>query len=189
MGLIVAIGAQNVWVLSMSIKRIHIWPVVITCFSIDSILMASGVYAFNAFQRWLPHLIPVFTYIGIAMLCLLAFMAAVRVIKGNSGLKAQMVGNITAVQAVGLALAMSLLNPHVYLDTVVLVGSIASATTQPWLFWLGAASASTFWFSLLAAIGGPLGRWLTSELRWRYFDGFICIVMLWVAWGLFNSIN
>lgn len=188
-GLIVAIGAQNAWVLGMSIRRCHPWTIAFVCIFIDASLMAVGVISFNEIQRWLPAVIPWFTWLGVLMLAWLAVQAGLRVLKGSSGLEAAgSAQNIGALQAILSVLALSLMNPHVYLDTVILVGSIASASSQPWVFWCGAASASAVWFLSLAAIGKPLSLWLKSPVRWRMFDGAMCIVMSWMAFGLWQTV-
>ncbi|TXR54188.1 LysE/ArgO family amino acid transporter [Reinekea thalattae] len=183
-GLIVAIGAQNAWVLGMSIRRHYPWLLATVCALIDSFLMATGTLFFHHLQQWLPNVVPWFTGLGIVLLLWLAFSAALRVWRGNSGLEASQTESISWQKALATVLLISLLNPHVYLDTVILVGSLASASSSPWLFWSGAASASTVWFFSLAAAGKPLKNFLKSPIRWRLFDGLICVVMCWAALGL-----
>lgn len=188
-GLIVAIGAQNAWVLGMSVRRIHPWAIAITCFTIDAALMGIGTVSFKQIQQWLPGIIPWLTWVGIAMLVWLAGQSALRAIRGNGGLNAaKELHTMSQWQAVTTALAISLLNPHVYLDTVVLVGSIASTSSDPWVFWVGAATGSVVWFSALAAIGRPLSVWLSSPTRWRVFDGAMAAIITWVAVSLYRSL-
>ena len=189
-GLIVAIGAQNAWVLSMSVRRIYPWSIAIVCFSVDALLMAIGVLSFAKIQQWLPSIIPWFTWMGIGMLLWLAFKAANRALFSSQGLRgvATSTSSFSRSSAIGTALIISLLNPHVYLDTVILIGSIGSASEQPWLFWLGAGSASVLWFSILAAIGPILSQWLSSARRWRIFDALIAFIMIWVAASLMLSL-
>jgi len=182
LGLIVAIGAQNAWVLSMSLRGQRPWPIALVCMSIDGALMAIGVLAFGRIQFWLPGLVPWFTAMAVALLVVLAWQAGRRAVRGHSGLTANLEQPPLGLrQAVIAALAMSLLNPHVYLDTVVLLGSLAAASAQPWLFWCGSASASILWFSGLAAAGKPLSRWLSSPRRWRMFDTLMALFMSWMA--------
>jgi L-lysine exporter family protein LysE/ArgO len=187
-GLIVAIGAQNAWVLGMSVRRCHPWAIASVCFTIDALLMGIGVLFFGRIQQWLPGIVPWLTWVGILMLVWLAFQAALRAWHGSEGLRAGDEGNLSLKQAISIAMAISLLNPHVYLDTVVLIGSLATTSADPWLFWIGAASASVFWFSSLAAIGGKLSVWLVSKRRWQLFDGTISIVMAAVAFSLFQGL-
>jgi L-lysine exporter family protein LysE/ArgO len=188
-GLIVAIGAQNAWVLSMSVRRIHPWTVAVVCFTLDSLLMAIGVLTFSKVQELLPSVVPWLTGVGILMLLWLAIQAATRAFKGEQSLDLdEAVTQISRSKAIATALALSLINPHVYLDTVVLIGSVGSSSDAPWLFWAGAASSSVFWFSSLALVGQPLRRWLSSSRRWRVFDGSMALLMAWVAFSLYSTI-
>jgi L-lysine exporter family protein LysE/ArgO len=188
-GLIVAIGAQNAWVLGMSIRRQFPYTIAVVCFSIDAALMAIGVVALGHIQELLPQFIPWLTYLGVAMLLGLAIQAFYRAVTTHHGLvvagdSARMTSR---AKVVGLAMTLSLMNPHVYLDTVVLIGNIAAVQAQPWIFWLGSASASVAWFLTLAALGKPLSKWLISPKRWQMFDSIVGVIMLWVAWALLNS--
>jgi len=188
-GLIIAIGAQNAWVLGMSVRRIHPWAVSTVCMVIDGVLMAIGVVAFQEIQLLIPFIIPWLTWLGIGMLLWLALQSSIRAVKGQAWLVAAEVAvKVPIAKAVTMAMGISLLNPHVYLDTVILVGGVASASGNPWLFWLGGASASIVWFSLLAAVGRPLSQWLSSPSRWRMFDTLIAVIMVCVAFSLYRSI-
>lgn len=188
-GLIVAIGAQNAWVLGMSIRRQYPYTIASVCFTIDALLMAVGVVALGHIQRLLPAAIPWLTYIGVAMLVGLGIQAFYRVFTTHQGLKVEEAAPPIQSRAkvVVLAMTLSLLNPHVYLDTVVLIGNIAAIQEHPWVFWMGSASASVVWFLSLAALGKPLSVWLISPRRWQIFDAVIGIIMFWVAWSLLNS--
>lgn len=185
LGLIVAIGAQNAWVLSMSVRRIYPWHIAVVCFTLDAVLMAIGVLFMKQLQSWLPALVPVFTLMGVGLLVWLALQAALRAFQGNNGLRTDEQATPKSLTKVVItAMGVTLLNPHVYLDTVILVGSIAAASNHPWLFWLGAASASVVWFSLLAGIGKPLSIWLKSTRRWQIFDGTMAVLLAGVAYSL-----
>lgn len=189
LGLIVAIGAQNAWVLSMSVRRQHPWVIAIVCFSVDALLMATGVMFVSRIQQWIPELVPWMTWIGIGILLWLCLSAVLRVIRGNEGLAlSDDETGMSRWQAVAAALTITLLNPHVYLDTVILVGSLAVTADQPWVFWSGAALASVAWFSALAALGKPLRGWLSSARRWQIFDGTMALIMAWVAIALYQSL-
>ena len=188
LGLIVAIGAQNAWVLGMSVRRQHPWTIAIVCFTVDAVLMAVGVLSVSQIQLWLPGLVPWMTWLGIGILAWLCVSALLRVVRGNNGLGTGAESRrLTRSQAVLAALTITLLNPHVYLDTVVLVGSLAVTAEHPWVFWMGAALASTSWFTALAALGRPLSRWLSSARRWQVFDGLMALIMAWVALAVYQS--
>lgn len=184
-GLIVSIGAQNAWVLGMSIRGHYPWTIAVICFTLDAILMAIGVLFLKSLQQWVPGLIMWMGMLGILILLYLAVQAFYRAATLRSGLTATLDAPVRSRGQVALtAMAISLLNPHVYLDTVLLVGGVASVQPNPWLFWMGSALASVLWFSALAAMGRPLSLWLNSAKRWQIFEVGIGLIMVWVAFSL-----
>lgn len=186
LGLIVAIGGQNAWLLGMAVQRNHPWPAALVCMLVDVVLIAVGVVAFGAIKTWLPGVVPIFTGLGIIMLAFLASQHGMNAWRGRNLALASHQPRRSAgrISVVVTALLMSLLNPHVYLDTVLLLGNVATSSPLPWVFWFGASSASILWFAALAALGVPLSRWLVSVLRWRIFDSVIAVLLCWVAFGL-----
>lgn len=181
-GLIVAIGSQNAWVLGMSVRRFHAVPIALLCASIDAILMAVGVFLFARVGQFLPLIYPWLILMAVSLLMMLCVQAIKRVVSAQSGLQSDFIDAKPSLkQALLTVLALSLFNPHVYLDTVVLIGSLASASQAPFWFWSGGALASFVWFSLLAWAGKPLSRWLTSPRRWQIFDSIIALAMFAVA--------
>ena len=178
LSLIVAIGAQNIWVLSQSMSGANRLVIATVCITCDASLIIAGVFIANEVKLLLPSLIPWLTYAGIAMLLYLAFGALIRAIKGNSGLNVTRSSSqhwrITAVSA----LAISLLNPHVYLDTLVLLGSLGALQTHPSYFAVGACVASCFWFGSLTIFAPKLRVLLSSPLRWRLFDTSIAFILV-----------
>lgn len=184
-GLIVAIGAQNAWVLNKSMRGEHPAVVALVCCSIDALLITLGVYSVNWVQQRIPALVPLLTWLGISLLCWLAAQAFWRVWQGSEGLRVAVAGPVvTKWQVAGQAMAISLLNPHVYLDTVVLVGSVGAQQSYPGYFVVGAAAASTIWFFCLTGFGRYLGPRLRSPTAWRWFDATIGGVMVLVAVSL-----
>lgn len=184
LSLIIAIGAQNIWVLSQSMAGANRLAIALSCMLCDALLIMLGVYAATEVAQLLPDLIPYLTYGGVAMLLYLAFAAAKRAANGSSGLNTQQVvkrsWQITALQAI----AISLLNPHVYLDTVVLLGSIGAVQNTPVMFALGACLGSVLWFGSLTAFAPRLRRLLSSARRWRIFDAAIAAILTLMAWQL-----
>ena len=182
LSLIVAIGAQNIWVLSQSMAGANRLVIAAVCILCDATLIVTGVYSVQLIQQWLPPLVPVLTWAGIAMLLWLAFGAAQRSWQGQGALLANNKVQVYSWQKTALtALAITLLNPHVYLDTVVLIGSVGSAQSEPFWFTLGACLASLCWFSALTGLAPKLKVWLSSPLRWRLFDGFIALILSGIA--------
>ena len=139
--LIFAIGAQNAFVLRQGIKGEHVFWVCLLCATLDGALMALGVGGFHLLvQRW-PWIMPLSRYGGAAFLLWYGWRNAVSAWRGTAALEA---GNGAAQQTLGqtllACLMLSLLNPHVYLDTVVLIGTISARyDALAWFFWLGAA--------------------------------------------------
>ncbi len=184
-GLIVAIGAQNAWVLSKSMRGEHPWVIAAVCCSIDAALITLGVYSIDRLQQFLPSLVPVMTWLGILLLSWLAIQAFRRAWAGTGGLMAAgQAAPGSGWQLAGQAMAISLLNPHVYLDTVVLVGSVGAQQTHADSFVIGAALASAVWFFSLAGFGRHLGPRLQSVRAWRVFDLVIGMIMVLVAVSL-----
>ena len=182
LSLIVAIGAQNIWVLSQSMAGANRLVIALVCILCDAALIVTGVYSVQLIQQWVPPLVPLLTWAGVAMLLWLAFGAAQRALQGKGALHANTAVQVQSWQKTALtALAITLLNPHVYLDTVVLIGSVGSVQTEPFWFTVGACLASFCWFSALTGLAPKLKVWLISPLRWRLFDGFVALVLSGIA--------
>ncbi len=185
LGLIVAIGAQNAWVLSQSMRGQHRAVIAIVCIICDSALITLGVYFVHHIREWLPPLVPALTWGGVALLLWLAWKAAQRAIKGSSGLKPDRQVSIQSAWQIGLtALAITLLNPHVYLDTIVLIGSVGSSQANKLAFVIGACLASLVWFTLLTGFAPKLAMILRSPKHWRIFDGGMAALLTFVALSL-----
>lgn len=192
LGLIVAIGAQNLWVLNQSMAAAqqprHRLVIALTCIGCDATLILLGVFGAASLQQWVPQLTPALTLAGVLFLVYLAVQAAARAWRGSSGLqvgRAELAGIRPTLCA---ALAVSLLNPHVYLDTVVLLGSVGALQSQPQWFAAGAICASVLWFGSLTALAPQLRQLLRSPRQWRWFDGIVALLMLALALQLSASL-
>lgn len=176
--LIIAIGAQNSFVLRQGIRREHVLPIVLVCSLADALLIAAGVGGLGALVEAAPSLLQITRYGGAAFLFGYGMIAAKR-----AGARQQL--TITAGTALSLrgALAMclgfTLLNPHVYLDTVVLIGSLASQRGESgrWWFGGGAAAASFVWFFALGFGARLLAPLFARPLAWRVLDTLIALIM------------
>lgn len=184
LSLIVAIGAQNIWVLSQSMAGANRLAIALACIGCDAGLILLGVYGASEVQAALPGLLPVLTLAGIAMLLYLAYQAAHRAYRGASGLQLATVTASHWGHTLLTAIAISLLNPHVYLDTVVLLGSIGAMQPSPPAFAIGACLASLLWFGGLTAFAPRLKQWLSSPTRWRVFDASIAVILCGIAMQL-----
>lgn len=180
--LIVAIGAQNAFVLRQGLRREHVLPIVLICVLSDALLIAAGVAGIGVLVKQAPVALTVVRWAGFAFLLGYAAFAARRALRPQALTAAGAVAGSLAA-AVGTCLAITWLNPHVYLDTVLLLGSLSASHGDPgrWVFGAGAATASLLWFSLLgfgARFAAPV---FARPVAWRILDGGIAVLMLVLA--------
>ncbi|MFD3932116.1 LysE/ArgO family amino acid transporter [Streptomyces sp. NPDC058614] len=175
--LIVAIGAQNAFVLRQGIRREAVLAVVGICALSDAALIALGVGGVGAVVVAWPAALTAVGLVGGAFLLVYGFLAARRVLR-PSALEAAAAPAYSPRRAVLTCLALTWLNPHVYLDTVFLLGSIA-ADRGPlrWTFGLGAVLASVCWFAALGFGARLLSRFLARPSSWRVLDGLVAATM------------
>ncbi|MFJ9101652.1 LysE/ArgO family amino acid transporter [Streptomyces sp. NPDC102405] len=180
LSLIVAIGAQNAFVLRQGIRRDAVLAVVGICALSDALLIALGVGGVGAVVVAWPGALTLVGWIGGGFLLCYGVLAARRVIRpGESGLRAEGAATGSRKRAVLTCLAMTWLNPHVYLDTVFLLGSIAADRGQlRWTFGLGAVLASLCWFAALGFGARLLSRFLAKPTAWRVLDGLVAATMV-----------
>lgn len=187
--LIVAIGAQNAFVLRQGVLRQHVGAVVVFCALADAVLMIIGVLGAASLQRAVPMLAPAMTLAGALFLLLYGARALQRAAHAES-LRAGAGGSLTLGAALAQCAAFTLLNPHVYLDTVVLVGTIGAgydAAVRGW-FVLGACVASATWFTALGYGARLLTPWFASPRAWRWLDIGVGLTMWALAAGLLWSL-
>ncbi|MDO6681676.1 LysE family transporter [Oceanobacter sp. 5_MG-2023] len=181
-GLIVAIGAQNAWVLQKSLRGENPWTIASVCTLLDALLVSVGVFGLDYIQSLLPSLVPVLTWLGIALLLWLALQAFGRALQGGNSLVAAAASEpVSPWRSAGQVMALSLINPHVYLDTVVLIGSVGAQQSHPGLFVVGAACGSASWFILLVAGAKKLRPHLSSPYHWQVLDVITGVILLLVA--------
>ncbi len=186
-GLIVAIGSQNAFVLRQGLKREHVFAVAGLCFGIDVVLIALGAGGFASLIAGIEGATDLIAWAGAIFLFFYGLRAFHGAIKPGT-LEARNARNTgTGLRAAALtAMALSLLNPHVYLDTVVLIGGLA-AQYQPGpraAFALGAMAASLVWFFGLGYGAGKLAPVFAKPNAWRLLDIAIGCVMWTIAVGL-----
>lgn len=186
LSLIVAIGAQNAYVLRQGLRREHVGWVIAICALSDLVLIALGVAGAGLVFDAVPWLVPAVRFAGAAFLLVYAVLAARRAIRPGAALTASGEPARAGLGAVvGTALALTWLNPHVYLDTVVLLGSIATTHGDlRWAFGAGAGVASIAWFTALGLGARLLAPVFARPLAWRILDGLIALVMLGIAVSL-----
>ncbi|MGV7209625.1 LysE/ArgO family amino acid transporter [Oxalobacteraceae bacterium A2-2] len=184
-GLIVAIGSQNAFLLRQALKKEFVFTCTMICIICDVILIGAGVAGMGAVINSMPALLSAIKICGAAFL----FWYGLRAAKSALTPAAMQAGeqDISGRRAVLTAmLAVSILNPHVYLDTVVLLGSIGGQ--QPgngrWYFALGAICASVAWFGSLGAGARLLAPLFARPAAWRWLDAVIAVVMWSIAASL-----
>ena len=190
LSLIVAIGAQNLFVLRQGIRREHVLSVALVCAASDAVLIAGGVSGLGLLLEAAPWAVQVARWAGAAFLLAYALLAARRAWRPVDVPTVDVTSVPAAVRtsrtaALLTCLALTWLNPHVYLDTVFLLGSVASTHGDTrWWFAAGAMFASLAWFLSLAYGARLLGRMFTSPVAWRVLDGIIAVVMALIALSL-----
>ncbi len=181
--LIVAIGAQNAFVLRQGLRREHVLAVVATCVASDAALMVVGIAGLGAVVAEAPTALTVIRWGGAAFLLGYAALAARRALR--PGTLTPLDRPPATLRATLLTcLALTYLNPHVYLDTVVLLGAIAHQDPHRWVFGAGAAAASAVWFTVLGLGAHRLAPVLARPTAWRVLDGTIAAVMTALAVSL-----
>jgi len=188
-GLIMAIGAQNLFVLRQGLKREHVGPIVLFCGCADALLIAAGVGGVGALLGAMPQLTMALTVGGALFLSWYGFKAFQRMMAPGA-MTVTTQGSITLGRALGAAAAFTLLNPHVYLDTVLLMGAAGSAhapALQP-VFVAGAATASITWFAALGYGARILTPLFARPAAWKVLDAVVGIVMLTLAATLIGRV-
>ncbi|MBN9186898.1 MAG: amino acid transporter [Microbacterium sp.] len=210
LSLIVAIGAQNLFVLRQGLRREHVFAVALICTVSDAALILLGVSGIGLVLHAVPWLVDVVRWAGALFLLVYGLMAARRAWRpagealrvaddedaaedspsatspsaasGPARGAVAVAARRTLAPVILTCLALTWLNPHVYLDTVFLLGSVAATHgADRWWFAAGAATASALWFFGLAFGARYLGRWLSTPRAWRILDALIAVVMIALA--------
>ncbi|MFZ6045168.1 LysE/ArgO family amino acid transporter [Pseudomonas sp. CR3202] len=187
-GLIIAIGAQNAFVLAQSLRREHHLPVAALCVLCDALLVSAGVFGLATLLAQNPLLLAVARWGGVAFLTWYGVQALRRALSPNALNQANEAGPRSRRTVLMAALAVTLLNPHVYLDTVLLIGSLGAQQSVPGAYALGAASASLVWFFALALGAAWLAPWLARPATWRLLDLAVALMMFGMAAQLLNGL-
>jgi L-lysine exporter family protein LysE/ArgO len=187
-GLIIAIGAQNMFVLRQGLKREHVVPIVLFCAAADATLIVAGVNGLGGVLALLPGLSLALSLGGAAFLSWYG-VSALRRAARPSALVVERQASLTLGAALAGSAAFTFLNPHVYIDTVMLMGAVGAAlppTERP-LFMAGAALASLTWFSSLGLGARFLAPLFSRPAAWRVLDLGIGVMMLALAASLVHG--
>ncbi|NUF48349.1 LysE/ArgO family amino acid transporter [Gilliamella sp. ESL0250] len=186
--LIIAIGAQNLFVLKQGLLKNHIFYVSAICFICDFALMSVGIFGVGIFIGSNPLITNILAILGAVFLVWYGFCAFKSAIKGTSSMQieSQVPNNNSLLKVVLATLAITLLNPHVYLDTVVIVGGIAGTLTceQKLAFLIGAVCVSFIWFFSIGYGARLLTPLFRQKRMWVILDCIVGTVMFYIAYRL-----
>jgi len=182
--LIAAIGAQNAFVLRQGIRREHVLPVVALCTVSDVVLISAGIAGVGALINAHPSALNIAKFGGALFLVGYGLLAARRAWRPSS-LTPSEAAPTRLIEVLLTCAALTFLNPHVYLDTVVLLGALANEhRDERWLFGVGAVAASAVWFVGLGLGARQLAGLFARPLTWRILDGLIAVMMIGLGMSL-----
>lgn len=183
--LILAIGAQNAFVLKQGLKQQHIFWICLLCALSDATLIALGVFGFAALMQQFPMMITIARYAGAVFLMVYGAQHIKQALQANQSIQLDAQSEQSLWKILGICLALTWLNPHVYLDTVVLLGSISTQFAQMKLYFaLGAISASFLFFFALGYGARLLLPVFKNPKAWQVLDVMIAVVMWSIALSL-----
>lgn len=182
LALIIAIGAQNAFVLRQGIRGEHVGLVVLVCMLSDIVLIGAGIFGIGAVITAVPAVVVVIRLAGAAFLIAYAVLAARRAVRPGTLTVGKQQGALRRKAALVTVLTLTWLNPHVYLDTVLLLGTLANQHGDlRWWFGAGAVLGSVIWFGALGLGARFLRPVFAKPGAWRVLDGLIAAVMLFLG--------
>lgn len=189
-GLIVAIGAQNVYVLKRGLLKESVFMVALVCSLLDALFIVAGVKGLGKFLEEFPFFITYITWFGIVFLIAYGFLALKSSLSKHSMSVDTKSSKKSTAMIILTLLSLAFLNPHVYLDTVVLIGTIGSKYTgdNQNFFALGALTSSFVWFFSLAYGSRILIPLFKKPITWKFLDLLTSFIMFFVAYTLFKSL-
>ncbi|MEZ9233177.1 LysE/ArgO family amino acid transporter [Vibrio amylolyticus] len=188
--MIIPIGAQNAFVLNQGIKKQHHLIVAMICASCDAFLVFGGIFGGSKLLSASPLALSIITYAGVLFLTFYGVTSLYRAWQAQADSMTTNKAFMSRKVVISATLAVTLLNPHVYLDTFVVLGSIGASYAQPdrLPFALGIVAASFFWFFSLSTIAAKMAPILNQPKVQQVIDLVIGVMMLFIAWQLVHSI-
>lgn len=181
LSLIIAIGAQNAFVIRQGLSRSHVLLVVLICAASDAFLIFLGTGGLGTLIQSKPDLLEFIRWFGVLYLTWFG-IKSVRSVLTNQSLEVSAGSSSSKKSAVLSVLGFTFLNPHVYLDTVILLGSIANQfENDRWYFAFGASIGSFLWFSAIGFGAKAASRFMSRPIFWKILDSIIALVMFSVA--------
>ena len=188
LSLIMVIGAQNAFVLRQGLRGAHVFPICLACALSDAVLIAVGVAGFSAVAEAVPQIVPVMRWGGVAFLMVYGAMSFRSALGSAAVLEPTRAGSVSLATALATCLALTWLNPHVYLDTVILLGSVSTQWEGARVAFGGGAVTASFVFFFSLGYGARLLRPFFSHLAsWRVLETVIGCTMWVIAAKLIFS--
>lgn len=185
-GLIASIGAQNAFLLKQGILKQHVFVIATLCFLCDVILMGLGVFGMGSLLEQSPVASLALAIFGAIFLFTYGSRSFIAAYRGEGELQASQGNSISLKNAVMITLAITLLNPHVYIDTVVIIGGIGGTldTVGKWQFLSGALFCSALWFYVIGYGAGLLAPYFKKRRTWQILDIITGLIMYVIAFSL-----
>jgi L-lysine exporter family protein LysE/ArgO len=181
LSLIIAIGAQNAFVIRQGLTKKYVLLTVLICACSDALLIALGASGLGALIKSNKDLLEFVRWFGVAYLLWFAFKSARSAFK-SAALNSAGEASADKKSVVLTVLALTFLNPHVYLDTVILLGSISNQFgSDKWFFVIGAIIASFLWFTSIGFGAKSASRFMSRPIFWKILDSLIAAIMLSIA--------
>jgi L-lysine exporter family protein LysE/ArgO len=181
LSLIIAIGAQNAFVIRQGLTRHHVLLVVGICAISDAALIFMGTGGLGTLIQSQPSLLEFIRWFGVVYLTWFGIKSIRSALK-NQSLNTGEGSSLSKVKVIGICLSLTFLNPHVYLDTVILLGSVANQFEDDrWFFAIGGAFASLVWFTAIGFGARAASRFMSKPIFWKILDSLIAVVMFSIA--------
>lgn len=187
LSLIIAIGSQNAFVLKQGLRREHVFIVCLFCAVSDALLISAGVAGFGAVTARFPQVVTIAKVAGVIFLLGYGLQSLYASMRISHALDTEGAAVTSLKKAILLCIGFTWLNPHVYLDTLVLVGMVSTGADNKLLFGLGAVSASFCFFFALGYGARLLKPLFVKPKAWNILDGLVGLLMLYLAWHLYSS--
>ncbi|TXD97474.1 amino acid transporter [Psychrobacter frigidicola] len=187
LSLIFAIGSQNAFVLKQGLKREHIFFICLFCAVSDALLISAGVAGFGAVTTRYPQVVHLAKLAGVTFLLGYGLLSLYASITASHALTTNGQVVTSLKKALLLCFGFTWLNPHVYLDTLVLVGMVSTGASSKLIFTGGAVSASFFFFFALGYGARLLTPLFAKPKAWNILDAMVGILMWYLAWHLYQS--
>ena len=187
LSLIFAIGSQNAFILKQGIKKQHVFAICLFCAVSDALLISAGVAGFGAVTAKYPNIVSIAKIAGALFLLGYGLQSLYASVSKSHALTQDNLQVSSLKKSLLLCFGFTWLNPHVYLDTLVLVGMVSTGADSKVQFGLGAISASFVFFFSLGYGARLLSPLFTKPKAWSILDAIVGILMIYLAWYLYNS--